>query len=53
MKEIFLGFDFDIGIGNWDVSNVKNMWGMFKNSKFNGDISKWDVSNVTDMGNMF
>jgi len=29
------------------------MWGMFKNSQFNGDISKWDVSNVKDMSNMF
>lgn len=41
------------GIETWDVSNVKNMSGMFWGSKFNGDISNWDVSNVTDMSFMF
>ena len=25
----------------WDVSNVKNMEGVFNNSEFDGDISKW------------
>jgi surface protein len=29
------------------------MWGMFMNSKFNGDISKWDISNVENMNTMF
>ena len=39
---------------NWiDVSNVIDMWGMFSESKFNGDISQWDVSKVKDMTNMF
>ena len=37
----------------WDVSNVKNMGGMFFESQFNGDISNWDVSNVEDMYGMF
>ena len=44
-------FNGDISL--WDVSNVKDMEGMFAVSKFNGDISKWDVSNVTNMNNMF
>ena len=46
------GRDFS-GIESWDVSNVKNMGGMFANSPFNQDISSWDVSNVTDMRWMF
>ncbi len=41
------------GIELWDVSNVKDMRGMFVNSSFNQDISSWDVSNVTDMSYMF
>lgn len=36
-------------ISEWDVSNVKKMTYMFRNSVFSGDISKWDVSNVVDM----
>jgi len=36
-----------------DVSNVKNMEGVFEYSKFNGDISDWDVSNVKNMKSMF
>ena len=49
--------DFNQPIGNWDVSNVTNMSGMFYSecsaSLFNQDISLWDVSNVTDMSYMF
>ena len=38
----------------WDVSNVKNMSGMFFNCmRFNSDISSWDVSNVKYMNEMF
>lgn len=33
------------GIENWNVSNVKNMSGMFLNAtSFNQDLSKWNVS---------
>ena len=45
-----------IDISDWDVSNVKNMVGMFyrcKQLKSIGDISDWDVSNVKDMSVMF
>ena len=44
---------FDGDISQWDVSNVKKMWAMFKGSEFNGDISQWDVSNVENMTFMF
>ena len=48
-------FNQPIGaIDGWDVSNVTQMDGMFKNAvAFNKDISKWNVSKVTDMWNMF
>ena len=41
-------------IGNWDVSRVTGMNGVFSNAhSFNGDVSKWQVSRVTDMNSMF
>ena len=44
----------NIDLGSWDVTNVVQMNGMFKNApEFNQDISSWDVSNVTDMNSMF
>ena len=36
-----------------DVSNIKDMSGVFSGSSFNGDISDWDVSNVENMASMF
>lgn len=36
-----------------NVSQVKDMGGLFKGSPFNGDVSKWDVSNVLLMDSMF
>src|SRR5690625_1353369 len=44
--------NFNQPIGNWDVSNVTNMSGMFYMSNFNQDIGNWDVSNVTNMSEM-
>ena len=43
-----------IGLEDWDVSNVKDMSGMFEEcEKFNCDLSNWDVSSVKNMRNMF
>ncbi|MEM9424801.1 MAG: BspA family leucine-rich repeat surface protein, partial [Spirochaetota bacterium] len=37
-------------LGNWNVSNVTTMDGMFTGAiKFNQDLSSWDVNNVTDV----
>ena len=50
---------FNQPIGDWDVSNVTNMLGMFAIGAgnlaipFNQDISNWDVSSVTNMFFMF
>ena len=41
------------GIESWNVSNVTDMSGMFRESSFNQDISSWDVSNVKNMSSMF
>ena len=41
-------------MGEWNVSNVKDMSGMFaKATAFNQDISAWNVSKVKDMMGMF
>ena len=56
MTEIFKDSDFNGDISKWDVSNVKEMYGMFDHSKFtgkNGDIGKWDVSKVNCADWMF
>ena len=45
--------DKNVDISQWDVSNVKNMRELFKNSNFDGDISQWDVSRVEDMTDLF
>ena len=42
------------GIENWDVSNVKDMSGMFCFAEnFNQPLNNWDVSKVKDMSGMF
>ena len=54
MSNLFNRINFNGDISKWDVSNVKNMYGMFEDcNSFNQDISDWDVSNVTDMSDMF
>ena len=45
--------EFNGNISKWNVSNVKDMRGMFSHTKFKGDISKWDVSKVENMKFMF
>ena len=44
-------FDGDISL--WDLSNAKNISGMFAESRFNGDIAAWNVSNVEYMVETF
>ncbi len=45
---------FNAPIGNWDVSNVTSMTGMFMNApQFNQPIGNWNVSYVTSMAAMF
>ena len=45
--------NFNQLIGNWDVSNVTDMNGMFARGIFNQNINSWDVSSVTNMQGMF
>jgi surface protein len=38
---------FNQPLDKWNVSNIKDMYGMFYWCKsFNQNISKWDISNV-------
>ena len=58
MQNLFKGTDetyckYNGDISKWNVSNVRNMSGMFMYSYFDNDISQWDVSHVTDMSYMF
>lgn len=54
MSRLFMGSDFNGIISKWNVSNVRDMSGMFsENIYFEGDLSDWDVSNVEDMSTMF
>ncbi|MEX2511598.1 MAG: BspA family leucine-rich repeat surface protein [Cyclobacteriaceae bacterium] len=54
MSRMFENREFDQPIGNWDVSNVTDMNGMFSYTNFfNQPIGDWDVSKVTNMEEMF
>lgn len=54
MSLMFMGTTFNRDLGNWNVSTVTNMTGLFRAAtSFNGDLSSWDVSNVTTMWQMF
>ena len=57
MSYLFKGHDvtdFNEDLGNWDVSNVRNMEWMFAmQEEFNQDLSKWNVGNVKNMDRMF
>ena len=45
---------FNQDIGDWDVSNVKNMKGVLYNgAAFNQNLNKWNTYNVTNMNGMF
>ena len=44
----------DHPIGDWNVSRVTNMYGLFFGwPSFNEPLNKWNVSNVTNMNEMF
>ena len=54
LRETFKSSTFNQPIGDWDVSDVTNMAGMFAfNRDFNQPIGDWDVSQVASMSNMF
>tara|TARA_B100000212_G_scaffold270444_1_gene209850 strand:- start:889 stop:1290 length:402 start_codon:yes stop_codon:yes gene_type:complete len=41
-------------INSWDVSNIQDFKGLFKNKlSFNSNISNWDVNSGTDFSEMF
>ena len=45
---------FNQPLNNWNVSKVKEMYGMFHEaSSFNQPLNEWNVSNVADMSAMF
>ena len=54
MAEMFAYADaFNQPIGNWNVSNVMDMSGMFLATSFNQPIGNWNTSNVKYMDSMF
>ena len=54
MSWLFENVKHNFDVSDWDVSNVKNMTGMFGFcNKFDCDLSNWNVSNVTDMHALF
>ena len=54
MSSLFSGFNQNVDISCWDVSNVRDMNCMFYScTNFNSDLSRWDVSKVENMVYMF
>lgn len=54
MDRMFCQSNFNNDISKWNVSNVRNMYGMFEEAtEFNQDISKWNMSEVKDISHMF
>ncbi|NQZ45034.1 MAG: BspA family leucine-rich repeat surface protein [Flavobacteriaceae bacterium] len=56
LKEMFRFCGSLVGnenFGNWDVSTIENMSGLFGFSSFDQDLSKWNVSLVINMSGMF
>ena len=54
MSEMFdRASSFNSPIGHWDVSSIKDMSAMFKQTPFNQPLGDWDVSQVIDMSFMF
>ena len=53
-NSMFYSSSINEDIANWDVSNVTNMWSMFRGAfLFNQNINTWNVSNVVTMDWMF
>ena len=56
MSYLFYGSklsEFNGNISEWDVSNVKDMRGMFAYSNFNQDISNWKINKYCTTNSMF
>ncbi len=54
LSYMFASTRINHSLENWDVSNVTNMSGMFKDTEsFNQPLGNWNVSKVTNMSEMF
>ena len=54
MSSLFYGYNFNVDISDWDVSNVTDMRYMFAGCEsFNQPLDKWNVSNVIYMNHKF